>query len=193
MNQQEALTKYLQTQKPKHKETQRWQLTPEGIYEQGKPFHLANYQPELQATLLYFKEWDKMADLEAQVLVVTPEDYEAYYTVFPTLHVPNTSNKVVVLPQINTPTNSHIADAYWHQRVKGEPIMRIHSHHCFSAYQSSTDYQSLNSGTLEVVMGQIYQLTVDIAYWLTRYSDWSAKKQVYKERINVMAPSSEKC
>ena len=44
--------------------------------------------------------------------------------------------------------------------------MRIHTHHVLPAYQSTTDWSSLNSGSLEVVVGKIYDRIPELAFWL---------------------------
>ncbi len=91
--------------------------------------------------------------------------------------------KIIILPQINTSTNTIIDDAYWYKTVRGQPIMRIHSHHKWLAYQSKTDFESLNSGTLEVVLGNIDQDVITIAYWLTRHSDESVKSYTFSTTL----------
>ena len=77
-----------------------------------------------------------------------------------------------VLPQMNTPGSSVISEAFWQKYIveKGiVPIMRIHSHHMLNAYQSQTDYSTLNSGTLEIVMGRIMEKGLRFAYWLDEH------------------------
>ena len=117
----------------------------------------------------YFKAVFEGFNSEAQVLVVTPEDYE----VLKPLHMPeilvNSSYKVLVLPQQNTWGNTIISESFWQKEIVGAgltPLMRIHSHHVLDAYQSNTDWSTLNSGTLEVVIGKVFQDVPQIAYWL---------------------------
>ena len=81
----------------------------------------------------------------------------------------NSSYKVLVLPQQNTWGNTIISESFWQKEIVGAgltPLMRIHSHHVLDAYQSNTDWSTLNSGTLEVVIGKVFQDVPQIAYWL---------------------------
>lgn len=163
-------------------ENPHWSLEQDVILNnKGQPLIISDYKDLLVVIKNYFSEWAKMGGLEAQVLVLTKEDYDTYpYGNFPTLMSPNDDYRLVVLPQINTPSNTIIDDNYWFKTVKGNPVMRVHSHHYLPAYQSQTDYNSLNSGTLEVVIGNVLDEQPTIAYWLTRFNDENAKNSVYK-------------
>lgn len=182
------LARFLSTVPKAHRENKDWQLDQKNqqLYYQGQLFDLAIFHDLLTPVVYYFREWQKMNNLEAQVLVVSAKDYTRYYQAFPILPLPKeTAYRVVILPQLNTHVNSHIEDAYWYHTVKGNPILRIHSHHSFDAYQSHTDHDSLNSGTLEMVIGHIEQPMVSVAYWLTRYSDPTAKDRVFTEKLPI--------
>lgn len=79
---------------------------------------------------------------------------------------------IFVLPQFNTAGNSVISEIFWQEHIAGKgvvPVARIHSHHRLDAYQSPTDYSTLNSNTLEVVMGHIMDGPLHIAYWLDEH------------------------
>lgn len=182
-----AFKAFIQTIPETHSETTRWELRDGIVFEKGEMFDPENYMDDFLVVLRYFKEWQKFADLEAQVLLVTTEDYDKHYTHFPTLANPKSTQnlKIVVLPQINTTSNTIIEDGYWYKTVKGQPIMRIHSHHRWNAYQSQTDFNYLNSGTLEVVFGQIEQDEPKLAYWLSRHSDIHAKENVFYSTIKL--------
>ena len=91
----------------------------------------------------------------------------------------------MILPQYNTSANTIVDDTYWYQTVKSVPIMRIHSHHILDAYQSKTDYDGLNSGTLEVVFGHVNTDVIDVAYWLTQFSDPAVKGSVFKTQFSL--------
>lgn len=173
---------FIQTIPATHREVKRWEFKDGMILENGDTFDPGNYRNEFAIVLRYFQEWQTYANLEAQVLLVTQEDYESYYTHFPVLPNPYSSVKIVVLPQENTPVNTIVREQYWHKTVKGDPIMRIHSHHEWSAYQSATDFSCLNSGTLEVVFGKIDN-EPEIAYWLTRHSDITTKEHVFYGKL----------
>ena len=76
---------------------------------------------------------------------------------------------VLVLPQDNSMGNTVLSEAFWQDRIIGQnirPVARIHSHHIFDAYQSMTDYSTLNSGTLEIVIGKIMNAKLSLCYWL---------------------------
>lgn len=185
------LADYFRSLPQTHKETKRWSIKDGIIYDSGEPLDLARFKRELKVISLYFREWQKFGNLEAQVLVVTKEDYEKYYTQFAILPV-ESNLRLIILPQFNTPANTIIQEEYWHKTIKGEPVMRVHSHHVLNAYQSSTDYESLNSGTLEVVLGKVHEDVNEVAYWLTRHSDISAKNYVHQTKLNLQAQDAEK-
>lgn len=175
-----ALENWVKQRPEKHRENERWSLMNGRIYEENQLFDVMRYKSAFRVVLDYFKEWQRLADSEAQVLLVTREDYEQYYRVFPIIPYEQDEELViVVLPQINTPSNTIISDEYWYQTAKGQPVMRIHSHHVYPAYQSATDFASLNSGTLEVVFGHINQPIPQCCYWLTRHSDVECKEKVF--------------
>lgn len=79
---------------------------------------------------------------------------------------------IFVPPQFNTPVNSIVSEIFWQEYIAGKgivPVARIHSHHKLDAYQSSTDYSTLNSNTLEIVMGHIMDASLHIAFWLDEH------------------------
>lgn len=174
---------YIKNKTPTHQENPHWDLKDNIIYHHGKPFEYNEYQTLFDTVKLYFAEWSTALGTEAQVLVVTNSDYQAYYTNYPVLPC-GALYKVIVLPQYNTPSNTIIPEEYWHKVVKGNPIMRIHSHHILDAYQSTTDYNSLNSGTLEVVLGRVDKPEYQITYWLSRFGNPEAKNQTYTHTLN---------
>ena len=185
------LADYFRSLPQTHKETKRWSIKEGIIYDNGEILDISNFDKELRAISLYFREWQKFGNLEAQVLVVTKEDYEKYYTQFAILPV-ESDLRLIILPQFNTSVNTIVQEEYWHKTIKGEPVMRVHSHHVLNAYQSSTDYESLNSGTLEVVLGKVHEEVNEVAYWLTRHSDISAKNYVHQTKLNLQAQDAEK-
>lgn len=121
----------------------------------------------------YFKQTYFDLKTEAQVLIFTETDYQKLkYLVLPELKLPvqyKNDFRCVVPPQINTASSTSIPEKWWYENITKNniyPLMRIHSHHVLPAYQSKTDYYNLNSGTLEVVLGKIYDETPEIEYWL---------------------------
>lgn len=111
---------------------------------------------------------------EAQVIVVRQED-KAQFT---EIGIPCLADNlmfgtylcaVMVLPQQNAGGLSRISEAFWQEYIVSRgivPLARIHSHHVLNAYQSATDYASLNSGTLEMVLGRIDKPEPDLCFWL---------------------------
>ena len=166
-----------------NRETTCWSFYDGQIWKYDIPLDIHEFDNIFKVVARYFREWQLFADLEAQVLVVSNLDYGNYYTHFPVLPCDSEHYKMIILPQINTSTNTIIDDAYWYKTVKGQPVMRIHSHHKWAAYQSQTDFTTLNSGTLEVVLGNIDQDVITIAYWLTRYSDESVKSHTFSTTL----------
>lgn len=176
---------FIKNKTPTYKEVDFWSYENDTIHFHGSPLNIHMYDNIFKPIALWFREWQKMANLETQVLVVTKEDYNNYYKQFPLLPTDDDRLRVVILPQYNTPSNTIIDDSYWHKTIKGEPIMRIHSHHILNAYQSQTDFNSLNSGILEVVFGKVDTDTIEIAYWLTRHSDITTKEHVFYTTLTI--------
>ena len=87
---------------------------------------------------------------------------------------------------------SVISEWFWQNRIIGQgimPIARIHSHHVLDPYQSSTDYSTLNSGTLEMVLGRIFEEELHLCYWLdVPGTDIKAKTFLAQETVfgNIM-------
>lgn len=135
----------------------------------NKPFDILLYQEIINTTRIYFQQVYKSFGTEAQVLVITPTDYKKIsHLKLPVIQ--NTSGYIIiVLPQDNTPTLTSVSEEFWQFEIENRkiiPFMRIHSHHIMNAYQSETDWSSLNSGTLEVVIGHIFDDNYHLAYWL---------------------------
>lgn len=97
--------------------------------------------------------------------------------------------KVFVLPQDNTGGNSCISEKCWQKVLVNQdiyPLARIHSHHILDAYQSATDYSTLNSNTLELVMGHIFENELHVGFWLDVYGT-STKENVWVATESKMA------
>lgn len=119
----------------------------------------------------YFRAVFDSFGTEAQVLLVNPLD-AARLKGIPTLgnvRFHGLETMILVLPQWNTQGNSMISESMYYKWIREPqvtPIARIHSHHRLDAYQSATDYNTLNSGTLELVLGHITEEDFQVAYWL---------------------------
>ena len=140
-------------------------------HQMDEPFSIERCERALSLVRDYFRNVFNSFGTEAQVLLLYPTDAEKLHgirtlgeTVF---HgIPAT---IMVLPQWNTPGNSMISESMYHKWIREPqitPIARIHSHHRLDAYQSATDYNTLNSGTLELVLGHIQEKPFQVAYWL---------------------------
>lgn len=124
----------------------------------------------------YFRRVFESFGTESQVLLVSQDDAEKLrqvclpeITTEDGLHFSGIRVAIFVLPQINTPVNSSVSEKCWQQYIVGNniiPVARIHSHHILDAYQSTTDYSTLNSGSLEMVLGHITGDEFYVAYWL---------------------------
>lgn len=137
--------------------------------ESGEPLDLlAKFDKELEAIHQYFVHIYKALKTEAQVIIVTKEHYDAYYQGLPIL--PYSGEYVLVVPpQYNTAHITKVPTDYWHKIVKREPVARVHSHYILPAYQSPTDNVSLNSNTLEIVIGNILK-GPEYCYWLDQFN-----------------------
>ena len=138
----------------------------------------------------YFKQASDPFISQAQLPAVTKEDSQKLP------HIPRLPTglnlDILVLPQVNSWGNTSVSEDQWQNDIVGQdivPLMRVHSHHILNAYQSSTDYNSLNSGTLEVVLGDIYSDNYQIAYWLDERGK-DTKQNVWK--TFRLADTSEK-
>lgn len=121
----------------------------------------------------FFRRFYESFGSEAQVLCVTYNDAAKLENIgVPVLaegRIGITPIKVMVLPQDNHMGTSVISERFWQERIVGMdivPVARIHSHHVLDPYQSTTDYSTLNSGTLEMVIGHIFERSLSVCYWL---------------------------
>lgn len=138
------------------------------------PFRLEAITDLLKTVRAYFRSVYESFHTEAQVLCVKQEDAPKLDALgIPRLLGVHSIYKqtviVFVLPQHNTPVNSNISDAFWQTHLVEQgivPVARIHSHHILDPYQSATDYSTLNSGTLELVMGHITEDALQVGFWL---------------------------
>lgn len=137
------------------------------------PFNLQMLGALILTVRDFFRCYHESFHSEAQVLCVTPDDAKKLHRIgIPVLTegmVGPFDAVVVILPQDNSGGTSRISEAFWQNRIVNAgivPLARIHSHHILDPYQSSTDYSTLNSGTLEMVLGRIYEDGINICYWL---------------------------
>lgn len=144
----------------------------------GSGFTAFTLMPILDVILPFFRQNYDSFKSESQVLLVTHDDYlkmkddgipqlKGFNQLQITAHCQHFH--ILVLPQVNTWGNTSVSELYWQNNIVKRnitPIMRIHTHHILNAYQSNTDWSTLNSGTLEVVIGKIYDAVPEIAYWL---------------------------
>lgn len=137
----------------------------------GEIFDVRDYDTLLLGVKEFFKSYYDSFKAESQVVVVTSEDKAKFRNKYlPEIHIDDIDDlHVIVLPQENVWGNTVVSEAYWQNELVAQgitPVFRIHSHHVLEAYQSSTDWSSLNSGTMEMVLGHIYDEQHHIAYWL---------------------------
>lgn len=152
------------------------------------PFSLEQVEDVLYGVREYFRTVYLSFGTEAQVLLVHRADaFRLLSNGIPALdsgwtnfaHYPV---RILILPQWNTPGNSVISEAFYQRTIREKqivPIARIHSHHRLDAYQSATDYNTLNSGTLEMVLGHIMEKSYEAAYWLDTPGE-QTKDKVWK-------------
>jgi len=135
------------------------------------PFNIKAFDDIIQVATQYFRHVHDALQTEAQVLVLTDADAKKIdlygMPIIPSFALP--FMHMVVLPQDNSWGGTTISEAWWQKNIASKgisPFMRIHSHHTMDAYQSHTDWSTLNSNTLEVVIGRIQRDTPTISYWL---------------------------
>ena len=137
------------------------------------PFDLNKSKRVLNMVREFFRRYYESFHSESQVLCVTPEDG----TKLAAMAIPRLGYSylgpfevdIMVLPQDNHMGTSVISEWFWQNRIVGagiKPIARIHSHHILEPCQSITDYSTLNSGTLEMVIGKINEENLKVCYWL---------------------------
>ena len=121
----------------------------------------------------FFRLYYESFHSEAQVLFVTPSDgVNLMDKGMPFLGrgiLGSYPVMVLVPPQDNHVGTSVISEAFWQTYIVDAgivPVARMHSHHIMAPYQSATDYASLNSGTLELVMGWIDKEPLNLCVWL---------------------------
>lgn len=174
----EEMAAYFKAMPKKKQENPYWGIDPgtiAQILDKGteQPICFDASSPLFRAVRNFFRRYYESFGSEAQVLFVEPSDAASLSR----LGIPVLTEgflgtwlaAAVVLPQDNHMGTSVISEAFWQERIVNagiKPIARMHSHHVLSPYQSATDYASLNSGTLELVMGHIDAEPFYLCYWL---------------------------
>lgn len=170
MDAKEAIALMLAEETPQYVENPYWDfLDGEIVHRNGhEVVDIDDFRDVLDAAARYFRHVFDAEQTEAQVLVLDRENYgRIAHLGLPT--ITTLTKTIVVLPQRNTWGTTQVSDEYWYRYIDSlgvTPYMRIHSHHTLNAYQSNTDYNTLNSGSLEVVLGKIYDQDYQVAYWL---------------------------
>ena len=160
-----------------------WEI-PYGMFslQEGEPLlekAMQANRPLLGTVRSHFRMVYDSFGTEAQVLCVTEEDASKlkkmaipFIQTGERQHFCGIFVEIFVLPQFNTPVNSVISEHLWQKAIVSSgitPVVRIHSHHMLDAYQSATDHSTLNSNTLEMVMGHIGKERLQVAYWLDEH------------------------
>lgn len=138
------------------------------LHSDGTPL-AANDFTFLIPILDYFRLVYKSFKTEAQVVVVLSKDKNKIDKSLLRLPFKNDKGlRLVVLPQENTAVSSIVPEEIWQKYIVDRgiiPYARVHSHCTFDAYQSAIDYSTLNSGSLEIVIGHIFD-DPSFCYWL---------------------------
>lgn len=154
----------------------------------GMVFDASDSENTLRMVREYFRRFYEAFRTEAQVLCVTCEDGKklnqmgipilGYGMIWPY------DVAVLVLPQDNHMGTTVLSEGQWQSLLVGQgitPVLRIHSHHVLEPYQSITDYSTLNSGTLEMVIGRIFEENLNVCFWLD-VPGTDQKAQTFVER-----------
>lgn len=155
-----------------------------------KTFDISDWFDLLRDVKIYFKQVFEDFGTEAQVLALREEDGKK----LDKMQIPSLPNsytigeqtvKVYVLPQENSYGLTSISESFWQKSIIGNDIhslARIHSHHELDPYQSPTDYATLNSNTLEIVIGRVDRDLLSLGFWLDqRGQETKEKVWVYDE------------
>ena len=182
MSQEEAMA-YFRNMPSKRRENPHWRFDTEkeSIVRRDSnedvSARIINSKEALCEIRNYFRNVYESFKTESQVLLVTVEDGKKLEQIgLPRLggvkSFAGIEVDVFVLPQVNTFSNSIISESFWQKYIVEQgivPVARVHSHHVLDAYQSSTDYATLNSNSLELVMGHINDDGFSVAYWLDEH------------------------
>lgn len=121
----------------------------------------------------FFRLFYESFKTEAQVLCISDKDAKKLkdigIPVLTTGQIGPYGVTVFVLPQDNHMGTTVVSEGFWQKYIVGNditPVARIHSHHVLDPYQSGTDYSTLNSGSLEIVLGHIFDEPLAMCYWL---------------------------
>lgn len=180
----EEMAAYFKAMPSKKKENPYWKFSETGddnenrilVSHNGCPFDdqmLVLSGSTLREIREFFRRYYESFHSEAQVLCVDIMDedklQEKGIPILTEGYIGPYDIAVMVLPQDNHGATSNISDWFWQTHIVDAgivPIARIHSHHVLTPYQSITDYSTLNSGTLEMVLGQIFDDGLHVCYWL---------------------------
>lgn len=155
-----------------------WDMTENGLVAKGK-WSLTQLLPILWEIQHWFAVIWTTHKSEAQFVIVEMN----HPTTLPVLkEYPELGLKVINPPQKNSASHTIVPDDVWHANFAPPhvPVARVHSHYILDAYQSPTDYATLNSGSLEIVLGRVTDFTqLNGAYWLTDFENYEVKNHVY--------------
>ena len=157
----------------------------------GTPVDMAGSQECLSLVRAYFRQVFQCFHTEAQVLCLSLDDAAQLHAApVPSFPQPVTLCKIPVVvfvpPQVNSTGLSSVSEAFWQEQIAGKgivPVARIHSHHVLFPYQSATDYSTLNSNSLEMVMGRIFEPAFQIGIWLDKHGT-DQKSIVFTQQIH---------
>lgn len=204
----EQFNAFVQSIPAKHVENPYWRFdeTNKQIINRYKgddeAFDVDGWRKILRQVKSYFISVYDSFQSEAQVLCVDAQDElkleNKAIPRLPGIHVVDGKKiAIFVLPQYNSFGITTLSEQFWQSNIinKGiHPVARIHSHHILDPYQSATDYASLNSNTLELVIGNIYDERLHVGYWLdvrgTNVKDnvWVAEEQENGQFTTSMIP-----
>lgn len=188
----EEMREFFRSMPARKKENPYWEFNEEThtirAKQNGMVFDASDSDNTLRMVREYFRRFYEAFQTEAQVLCVTREDGRKLNQMgIPILGfgmIWPYDVAVLVLPQDNHMGTTVLSEAQWQSLLVGQgitPVLRIHSHHVLEPYQSITDYSTLNSGTLEMVIGRIFEENLNVCFWLD-VPGTDQKSQTFVER-----------
>lgn len=145
------------------------------VPKEGNPlmdsFDIEALRPLIKLLQTFFASVFEKYGTECQVFLLNEHDAAIFDPMCDKIKSPIKGVHIFFPPQEISPANTIVDEEYWHRELTQKgiiPLMRVHSHHMLDAYQSLTDWNSLNANTFEMVLGDVFNDNCAIAYWMDK-------------------------